>query len=108
MSTQLVLSRIEADAASYAASLHNHAACRLDSFSLRCWIIRRLMLDQGLGHDAAERTCDRVLSRAANAAAEAKEHELRRACRRGSLLAALREIPPHVQGKCAIHLPRHT
>ena len=28
---------------------------RLDEFSLRCWIIQRLMLDDGLDHESAER-----------------------------------------------------
>ena len=108
MSTHLLPSRIEPDAAAYAASLHRYAASRIDAFSLRCWIIRRLMLDQGLDHETAERTCDRVLMSAANAAAEAKARELRRARHHGAVLPALREIPQHARGKCATQVPRQT
>lgn len=104
MATQRLPTGIEPDAASYASSLYEYAALRLEAFSLRCWIIRRLMLDQGLEHEAAERTCDRVLSSAADAATEAKTRELCRAHRH----AALREIPHHVRGKCAIQAPRQT
>jgi hypothetical protein len=42
------------DSHAYAESLYRHAAFRLDAFSLRCWIIRRLMFDLGLDHGRAE------------------------------------------------------
>ena len=40
--------------ATYADQLYDHAAGRLDPDSLRCWIIGRLMLDEGVDHAAAE------------------------------------------------------
>ena len=51
-----------AEAILYARSLHEYAAPRLDAFSLRCWIIQRLMLDLELEHETAERACSAVLS----------------------------------------------
>lgn len=63
MATDPIPDRAEAEAALYAGSLRNYAASSLDPFSLRCWIIRRVMLDLELGHDAAERVCDRVLAK---------------------------------------------
>jgi hypothetical protein len=47
----------------YAESLYRHAASRLDAFSLRCWIIRRLMLDDGLDHQGAERAFEHAVGR---------------------------------------------
>jgi hypothetical protein len=52
------------DSLEYAESLYQYAAQRLDPFSLRCWIIRRLMLDDGLEHPIAEDVFDRVLASA--------------------------------------------
>jgi hypothetical protein len=40
--------------AAYAEQLYDYAAGRLDAHSLRCWIIGRLMLDEGLDHTDAE------------------------------------------------------
>ena len=51
-----------ADAVLYARSLHEYAAPHLDAFSLRCWIIQRLMLDLEVEHEAADRACGVVLS----------------------------------------------
>jgi hypothetical protein len=65
-----------ADAVLYARSLHAYAARRLDPFSLRCWIIQRLMLDQGLEHETAELVYEEVLSpaeRCGNPAAPARK-----------------------------------
>jgi hypothetical protein len=45
----------------HAESLYRYAAPRLDAFSLRCWIIQRLMLDDGLGHENAERAFENVV-----------------------------------------------
>ena len=45
----------------HAESLYRYAATRLDAFSLRCWIIQRLMLDDGLGHENAERAFENVV-----------------------------------------------
>jgi hypothetical protein len=54
------------DSVAYAESLHGYAAQRLDAFSLRCWIIQRLMLDEGLDHSCAEDVCEHVLAAALN------------------------------------------
>lgn len=40
--------------ATYAEQLYDYAGGRLDPHSLRCWIIGRLMLDEGLDHAGAE------------------------------------------------------
>ena len=55
------------DSHAYAESLYGYAACRLDAFSLRCWIIRRLMFDLGLDHARAEELFERVYAAALNA-----------------------------------------
>ena len=49
----------------YAESLYDYAAERLDAFSLRCWVIRRLMADDALEHGCAEELFERVLASAA-------------------------------------------
>jgi hypothetical protein len=41
------------DAEAYAESLYVYASARLDAYSLRCWIVQRLMLDLGLDHAQA-------------------------------------------------------
>ena len=64
MSTTSAPEKPPPDALEYAESLYDYAAQRLDPFSLRCWIIRRLMLDAGLAHLAAEEVFDRVLASA--------------------------------------------
>lgn len=48
----------------YAESLYSYAAQRLDAFSLRCWVIQRLMADDGLEHPSAEELFERVLASA--------------------------------------------
>ena len=52
-----MIARPQAGSASsfaYAEQIHAYAAGRLDEHSLRCWIIGRLMLDEGLDHAGAE------------------------------------------------------
>ena len=46
--------------ATYAEQLYDYAAGRLDPHSLRCWIIGRLMLDEGLDHTDAEAAFERA------------------------------------------------
>jgi hypothetical protein len=48
----------------YANGLHRYAANRLDDVTLRCWIIQRLMLDEGIAHTAAEAIFERVVEEA--------------------------------------------
>ena len=62
MSTQSVQQTAPVDSLVYAQSLHSYAAHRLDPFSLRCWIIQRLMLDHGLEHACAEDVFEHVLA----------------------------------------------
>ena len=50
------------DSLAYAESLYRYAGSRLDPYSLRCWIIRRLMLDDGLDHSCAELAFEHVLA----------------------------------------------
>ena len=57
-----------ADSVAYAASLYGYAARRLDPFSLRCWVIQRLMLDEGLEHGCAEDVFEEVRAKDRNAA----------------------------------------
>jgi hypothetical protein len=52
----------------YAETLHGYAVPRLDPFSLRCWIISRLMFDLGLDHGLAEELVDDVHAAAMKAA----------------------------------------
>jgi hypothetical protein len=66
-----------ADSVSYAESLYGYAAPRLDPFSLRCWIIERLMLDEGIEHRCAEEIFEYVLSKQPAFAREAR-HTSRR------------------------------
>ena len=62
MSTQSVQQTAPVDSLVYAHFLYNHAAGRLDPISLRCWIIQRLMLDDGLEHGCAEDVFEHVAS----------------------------------------------
>ena len=66
------------DSLGYAESLYNYAAQRLDAFSLRCWIIHRLMADDGLEHGYAEELFERVL---ASALKKREAQEVRRLLR---------------------------
>ena len=50
--------------ATYAEQLYDYAAGRLDAHSLRCWIIGRLMLDEGVDHADAEEAFERARSSA--------------------------------------------
>ena len=62
MSTPSVQQTAPVDSLVYAQSLYNYAARRLDPISLRCWIIQRLMLDDGLEHGCAEDVFEHVLA----------------------------------------------
>jgi len=55
MSPELLSQQIPEDSLAYADSLYSYASPRLDELSLRCWVIQRLMLDDGLDHASAER-----------------------------------------------------
>ena len=48
----------------YAEQLYDYGAGRLDANSLRCWIIGRLMLDEGVDHAAAEEEFEHARSSA--------------------------------------------
>jgi hypothetical protein len=52
---------VPGDSLAYAETLYVYAGDRLDPFSLRCWIIRRLMLDKGLEHACAERAFEHAV-----------------------------------------------
>jgi hypothetical protein len=58
-----------APASTYAAALCAYAAPKLDAWSLRCWLIHRLMRDEGLDHASAELIVDQLLVRARCASA---------------------------------------
>jgi hypothetical protein len=62
MSTQSLPQASPVESLVYAETLYRYAQRRLDPFSLRCWIIQRLMLDQGLAHPRAERVLESVLA----------------------------------------------
>ena len=74
-----------ADSVSYAECLYRYAAPRLDPFSLRCWIIQRLMLDEGLEHGCAEDVFEDVRAKDRQAA-RAREARHVTALRRRGLL----------------------
>jgi hypothetical protein len=61
MSTPTPAQDVPSDSLAYAESLYVYAADRLDPFSLRCWVIRRLMLDEGLEHARAERAFEHAV-----------------------------------------------
>lgn len=64
MSTRATTPIAAVDSLAHAQSLYEYAAERLDPFSLRCWIIQRLMYDDGLEHECAETMVARVLASA--------------------------------------------
>ena len=66
------------DSLLYALSLHDYGANRLDPFSLRCWIIQRLMLDHGLDHACAEDVFEHVFARCQRRAVREKSRETQR------------------------------
>ena len=68
MSAEPLSQGIPDDSLTYADSMYRYASSRLDAFSLRCWIIQRLMLDDGLDHESAERAFDYALEIARTAA----------------------------------------
>jgi hypothetical protein len=51
------------DAEAYAESLYAYGSARLDAYSLRCWIVQRLMLDLGLDHDRAVTALEATVGR---------------------------------------------
>jgi len=80
----------------YAESLFDYASSRLDAVSLRCWIIQRLMLDNGLDHEIAEQAFEQAVGMARAAAATSAP---RRRPRRG-------RAPSFTLGRrSATHLP---
>ena len=87
MSTQSPPQAATGESHAYAESLYVYAAERLDAFSLRCWIIQRLMLDEGLDHECAERAFEHVLDRARNAELAQRVRDLERQRRRESIRA---------------------
>ena len=66
----------------YAESLYGYAAGRLNPFSLRCWLIQRLMLDLGLEHGCAEEAVEHVLDVNRRAEPARSVHDLERQRRR--------------------------
>ena len=58
-------------ARTHSARLCAYAAPKLDARSLRCWLIRRLMLDDSLDHASAEQIVDELMERASRASAPA-------------------------------------
>jgi hypothetical protein len=62
MSTHSALQTAPVDSLAYAQSLYDYADQRLDAFSLRSWIIQRLMHDDGLEHECAEEAFEHVLA----------------------------------------------
>lgn len=87
MSTQSPAAGVPSDSLAYAETLYVYAARRLDAFSLRCWIIQRLMLDEGLEHTCAETAFEHVLGTAGAAEAAKRVGQLRRQRRRESICA---------------------
>ena len=61
----------------YAESLYRYAADRLDAFSLRCWIVRRLMLDAGLEHETAVHAFEHAVEAAGPARTTASDRPRR-------------------------------
>lgn len=51
----------QSEGAAYAAGLQRYARGQLEGHALRAWMIRRLMLDLALDHDAAARATDAVI-----------------------------------------------
>jgi hypothetical protein len=85
MTSDISVPATPADSVAYAETLYGYAARRLDPFSLRCWIIQRLMLDEGLEHGCAEDVFEDV--RAKDREARAREARHVTAPRRRALLA---------------------
>jgi hypothetical protein len=84
MSTQPALQTAPVDSLAYAQSLYDYADQRLDAFSLRCWIIQRLMLDEGLEHLCAEKVFEHVLNWALQDDRAREDSRLQRRRRRES------------------------
>jgi len=84
MSPELLSQRIPEDSLSYAHSLYRYASSRLDEVSLRCWIIQRLMLDDGLEYESAERAFEHARDTAREAAVLRGSSDRRRRARRPS------------------------
>jgi hypothetical protein len=76
----------------YASGLHRYAANRLDDVSLRCWIIQRLMLDEGIDHAAADAIFERVIEEARRDGQRRRRHapRVRHLPRRGTRRIARR------------------
>lgn len=87
MSTQSSANAARGDSHAYAESLYAYAAERLDPFSLHCWIVQRLMLDEGIEHERAEEAFELVLDRARTAERDLTVRDLERRRRRESIRA---------------------
>lgn len=64
------------DSMVYAESLYRYAAPRLDRSALRCWLIQRLMLDDGIDHRCAEDVVEHVLSKERMVASATGHHSI--------------------------------
>jgi hypothetical protein len=83
----------------YAESMYRYAAERLDAFSLRCWIVRRLMLDDGLGHESAVHAFEHALDVAARARSPRSDRARR--SRSGLLRVGLHRRGPGPGARCS-------
>lgn len=77
MSHELLSQQIPEDSLAYADSLYSYASPRLGELSLRCWVIQRLMLDDGLDHASAERAFEHARDVARTASAWRSAHRRR-------------------------------
>jgi hypothetical protein len=84
MSPEPLSQPIPKDSLTYAESLYSYASSRLDAFSLRCWIIQRLMVDDGLEHESAERAFEYARDIAREASVQRAACSRRRRIRRPS------------------------
>ena len=81
-----------ADSVAYAECLYRYAAPRLDPFSLRCWIIQRLMLDNGIEHQRAAEVAEYVLSKEREMACARETRRISTQRRHGPLATTKRRI----------------
>jgi len=92
MSTRSIPRSATVDSHAYAESLYGYAAARLDAFSLRCWTIRRLMLDLGLDHGGAEELFEQVDAAGTKAVSARPAREAHRALRHASIRQPRRSL----------------
>jgi hypothetical protein len=84
MSSDPLCREIPERSLTYADSLYRYASSRLDELSLRCWVIQRLMLDDGLEHESAERAFEHARDTVREAAVLGGTCDRRRRARRPS------------------------